>query len=47
MKLDKKRKKSDDDDDSDSDEGFAGNFADWRDRKKGKSLKKGSSSLRK
>lgn len=46
-KLDKKRKKSDDDDDSDSDEGFAGNFADWRDRKKGKSLKKGSSSLRK
>ncbi len=48
----KKRKKGsddddDDDDDSDSDEGFAGSFADWRDRKKGKSLKKGSSSLRK
>mmetsp|Transcript_10004 Transcript_10004/g.24974 ORF Transcript_10004/g.24974 Transcript_10004/m.24974 type:complete len:824 (+) Transcript_10004:273-2744(+) len=29
------------------DEGFAGSFADWRDRKKGKSLKKGPSSLRK
>lgn len=28
-------------------EGFAGSFADWRDRKKGKSLKKGSGSLRK
>ena len=28
-------------------EGFAGSFADWRDRKKGKSLKKGPSSLRK
>jgi len=28
-------------------EGFAGSFADWRDRKKGKLLKKGSSSLRK
>eukprot|EP00531_Pseudo-nitzschia_arenysensis_P006316 CAMPEP_0116118034 /NCGR_PEP_ID=MMETSP0329-20121206/1889_1 /TAXON_ID=697910 /ORGANISM="Pseudo-nitzschia arenysensis, Strain B593" /LENGTH=793 /DNA_ID=CAMNT_0003611635 /DNA_START=151 /DNA_END=2532 /DNA_ORIENTATION=+ len=35
----KKRKKEDD--------GFAGSFADWRDRKKGKSLKKGSTSLRK
>ena len=46
--LDKKRKKpDDDDDDSDSDEGFAGSFADWRDRKKGKPLKKGPSSLRK
>ena len=29
------------------DEGFAGSFADWRDRKKGKLLKKGSGSLRK
>lgn len=29
------------------DDGFAGSFADWRDRKKGKSLKKGPSSLRK
>ena len=33
--------------DKKEDEGFAGSFADWRDRKKGKSLKKGSSLLRK
>jgi len=31
----------------DEEEGFAGSFADWRDRKKGKLLKKGSGSLRK
>jgi hypothetical protein len=31
----------------DDDEGFAGSFADWRDRKKGKLVKKGSGSLRK
>jgi len=31
----------------DEEEGFAGSFADWRDRKKGKSSKKGSGSLRK
>ncbi len=39
-KTEKKKRKKED-------EGFAGSFADWRDRKKGKSLKKGSSSLRK
>jgi hypothetical protein len=38
----KKRWKEEEDED-----GFAGSFADWRDRKKGKTLKKGSSSLRK
>lgn len=46
--LGKRKKDNDDDDDeTDSDEGFAGSFADWRDRKKGKSLKKGPSSLKK
>jgi hypothetical protein len=29
------------------DDGFAGSFADWRDRKKGKAIKKGPTSLRK
>ena len=39
----KQRRKEEEEDE----DGFAGSFADWRDRKKGKSLKKGSSSLRK